>query len=252
MNIVPQTYWDDLSEQVELEFLDAKDPIRLLINKYIPVTQNGTAFEAGCYPGRFLAVFGDLNYTLHGLDTTPRVQEVTKKLTQHNYNTGTIINGDFTQLSTQVKYTVVSSFGFIEHFENYLQVIDKHCTHVEENGYLVISAPNFRHGIPYLFHRWLNTDSFYKHVIESMRPSVWEQQVKQNGFTVLFSGYCGGIDLWQSGKQGFIQKHLSIFFIRLLKVLKLVFFWVDFRQLNSKYLSSDFMVIAKKHVAASV
>jgi L-malate glycosyltransferase len=151
MNKAPQSYWDKQSEAVEFTPLHISGPIRLLLNQYIPACEQGTAFEAGCYPGRFLAAFGDRGYTLSGLDTTPRVAETRGVLKKNNYKIGDLSNGNFFDLPTNKKYTVVSSFGFIEHFENYLAVIKKHCLHVENNGYLAITAPNLRYGIPFFF-----------------------------------------------------------------------------------------------------
>jgi L-malate glycosyltransferase len=246
MNKAPQSYWDKHSEQVEFEPLPVNDPIRLLINKYIPANNSGTAFEAGCYPGRFLAAFGDLGYTLHGIDTTPRVIEVPLILQKRGYHTGSIENDNFFQLPAHHTYNVFSSFGFIEHFENYPEVIEKHCLHVKNNGYLVISAPNLRYGIPYYFHRWLNSNSFKQHVLASMRPSIWKQEVKKNGLDVVFAGYCGGLDVWQSGEQNPLQKIISKSVIYLLRLIKIIFFWVNFNQLNGRYISCDFIVIAKK------
>lgn len=246
MNKAPQSYWDKQSELVEFKPLAVNDPIRQLINKYIPVNENGTAFEAGCYPGRFLAVFGELGYTLHGMDTTLRVTEIASILQRHQYRTGSIVNENFFQLPSNQKYTLVSSFGFIEHFENYLGVIEKHCSHVENNGYLIISAPNLRYGIPHYFHRLLNSRSFKQHVFASMQPLVWKQEVEKNGLEVLFVGYCGGLDLWQSGEQTLTQRMISKNIIRFLKLLKWLFFWVNFRQINNRHISCDFMIIAKK------
>jgi SAM-dependent methyltransferase len=246
MNKTPQPYWDKQSEQVEFHPLGASDPIRLLINKYVPRNNLGTAFEAGCYPGRFLAVFGDLGYTLSGVDATPRVIETSRVLQQKNYKIGRIVKEDFFKLPEECKYTVVGSFGFIEHFENYRQVIQKHCLHVEKGGCLVISAPNLRYGIPYFFHRWLNSSSFKHHVLESMEPAVWKQVVQENNFELLFAGYCGGIDLWQSGEQTGWQQVISRIIIAALRYLKLIFFWIDFKQVNNRYISCDFMVIAKR------
>ncbi|MEO7522925.1 MAG: hypothetical protein ABIT58_02460, partial [Ferruginibacter sp.] len=39
-----------------------------LIKKYIPPNENGSCLEIGSFPGPFLSFFGDLGYTLNGVD----------------------------------------------------------------------------------------------------------------------------------------------------------------------------------------
>lgn len=49
---------------------------------------------------------------------------------------------------------VVSSFGFIEHFTNWREVLAKHAEPVADDGHLIIEAPNFTGA----FQRWLHVN----------------------------------------------------------------------------------------------
>jgi hypothetical protein len=51
-----------------------------------------------------------------------------------------------------------------------------------------------------------------------MDPLVWKKEVEENGFHVLFAGYCGGIDLWQSGGQTRWQRIVSKLIIQFLQI----------------------------------
>jgi predicted acetyltransferase len=109
-----------------------------------------------------------------------------------------------------------------------------------------MTAPNLRYGIPFLFHRWLNTRSFRQHVLQSIDPMGWGDTISAEGFEVLFAGYCGGPDLWQSGEQTKWQQLISKLIIGFLQLLKRLFFVQKLASMNNKFLSSDIMVIGKK------
>lgn len=248
MNKAPQTYWDETNATFEFEEPASTDPIRSIIEMHIPPTQEAEAIEIGCYPGKYLTIFGRLGYTLNGIDTTPRTFETANHLQQSGYKTGTIKKVDFFRFRDDKLYQVVSSFGFVEHFENYLDVINKHCNLVSPEGYLVVGAPNFRHGLQYFFHSLFNTKSLRRHNLKSMAPFEWELYLKKNGFKVLWANYCGGLQWWMEKDQTKTQRFLGLFFLRLLKLVKGVLFWMNFEKINNKYISCYFLVIAQRLV----
>jgi SAM-dependent methyltransferase len=247
MNKYPQTIWDSINSSYEFEELPHDDYTRKLIEKYInPVDGEKTAIEIGCYPGRYLAIFGKLGYTLYGIDLTPRTEETADHLQKMGYKVADIKRIDFFQFDKNQFYDLVSSFGFIEHFENYPDVIDGHCRLVKPGGYLVIGAPNFKYGIQFIFHSLFNSKSLKRHVLESMSPGLWKDILQNKGFKILWSGYCGGLRLWMDDDQTKTQRYFGLFFLRVLKIFKKTFFWVDFDKINNKYISCDFLVIAQR------
>ena len=155
MDFVSQQYWDESYQETEFSRPETDDFLRLSLLKFIPSVQQGRAIEIGCYPGRYLSVLGDLGYELNGVDLTPKTKQLHEHLTDAGYQVGRISHADFITFATTEKYQVVTSFGFIEHFENYWEVIMKQAELVAEKGYLVISAPNFRGFFQQTFHRLL-------------------------------------------------------------------------------------------------
>ena len=245
MNRLPQVYWDKTNISFDFEKPSSTDYTRLIINKYIPKTDNGSVIEIGCYPGRYLSIFGDLGFTLHGIDLTARTLETKLNLETNGYKVGEFERKDFLTMDKTKKYSIVTSFGFIEHFENYKEIIDRHAALVVDGGYIVIGAPNFRHGIQYVFHSLFNNRSLKMHVLESMNPKIWKEQLRNNNFEILFAGYCGGPHFWMDGNQTRMQRFFGLQVLRLVRMIKILFFWINFNNLNSKYLSCDFIVIGK-------
>lgn len=98
--------------------------IRKWIENYFSVMSSSyhsrSVLEIGCFPGKFLSVFGELGYELNGIDISPRVEtDLPIWLRDKGYKTGNFINADFFDYADSRKYGVVCSFGFIEHFVNW-------------------------------------------------------------------------------------------------------------------------------------
>ena len=74
MNLVPQEYWDKGYETLELDIAPKDDTVRRWIELFFSNRGKGRCLEIGCFPGRYLAVFGELGYELNGIDLTPRVE----------------------------------------------------------------------------------------------------------------------------------------------------------------------------------
>ena len=63
-NLANQKYWDGIFKHSEYEIVPKSNFIRIWIEHYFPVIQNKSCLEIGCYPDRFLAVFGERIRTL--------------------------------------------------------------------------------------------------------------------------------------------------------------------------------------------
>ncbi len=74
MNFAEQSVWDEGYAQHEFFVAPKDDALRQWIETHFP-RANKSCLELGCFPGRYLAVFGELGYELNGLDLTPRVEQ---------------------------------------------------------------------------------------------------------------------------------------------------------------------------------
>jgi 2-polyprenyl-3-methyl-5-hydroxy-6-metoxy-1,4-benzoquinol methylase/glycosyltransferase involved in cell wall biosynthesis len=193
---VNQNYWDDSYKRVELVRADAYDPVRQFIQSAVPRGQ-GTCLEIGCYPGRYLSVFGELGYTVSGIDLTPNVVSVLPEwLLAQGFSTGSFRQSDFFEIDFTEKYDIVCSFGFLEHFCDYQTVIINHARLVKEGGLLVLTCPNFRGWIQRLLHILVDQKNMKRHHIPAMNPYDWGALVKENGFEIIRCDYFGLFDFW--------------------------------------------------------
>lgn len=199
--------------------------------------------EIGCYPGRFLTIFGDKGIPLSGIDYVDHFYEVEQNLKDKGYKTEDFINTDFTTFQSKKKYDLVMSFGFIEHFIDWEHVFQKHIDLVADHGYIIIETPSFHGWFQRIPRKWFYRENYNRHNIHSMILEKWEKLLELNGFEILNAEYFGGYDVW------FEENNLSRKKLkqrnRLMKFLektrkKLI------KAENSKHFSSYLGIMAKK------
>lgn len=186
-------FWSKNRDEVSIEFPEAA-PIKKWMVDNLPL-QSGkikNCFEVGCHPGRFLAMFGEFQVELNGVDFAPATKNIRPLLLKNNFRVGEIFTDDFLNFRSERKYDCVCSFGFIEHFKNWDEMIVKHLQLVNDQGYIVLEVPNYRgffQRIPrYLFDR----ENFKLHNLKSMDLDRWEQILKNHGFELVSKEYFGG------------------------------------------------------------
>jgi 2-polyprenyl-3-methyl-5-hydroxy-6-metoxy-1,4-benzoquinol methylase len=194
--VVSQEYWDKL---YEARGETVYDPDEVLFKDLFArhLRQGGDCFEVGCYPGNFLIYLGQqFGYTVHGIDATPDVTAgMPARLGKHGVRLGTFYHGDFLTFEPERTYDLVCSFGFVEHFANFEQVIEKHIRLLSPGGTLVLSCPNFR-GLQYFLHRTLDRENLGRHVLRAMNLHAWRRVLQRHGMRVLHQGYYRTADFW--------------------------------------------------------
>lgn len=189
-------------------------PVKELIHQYIPANEKGTCLEIGSFPGPFLTVFGDLGYSLNGIDFNPaNAHALPDWLKREGYKVNEFVSEDYFNYHTNSRYDVVGSFGFIEHFIDYEAVIASHAKLVEESGYLIVTTPNFRGSIQRWLHGTYDKYNLSLHNLESMQPARWKKQLEEAGFEVLFAGYLGGFQFWRGHESLQGLKKISLWVI---------------------------------------
>jgi SAM-dependent methyltransferase len=195
-NLFSPKLWDEKYEKINFAIIPPKDQTRIFIEKFIG-KGDGSVFEVGCFPGQYLAVFGELGYTLNGIDITKRAKDdLPHWLTSKNYKVGNIQHGDFHTMNEKEQYDIVCSFGFIEHFENWQDEILQHARLVKNGGKLLITAPNFKTCLPGLLHKIFDKQNYLRHYIPSMDPFKWADVISPLDFEIKFVGYFGKFQFW--------------------------------------------------------
>lgn len=224
--LTTREYWTKENLQFEFQRHNGH-AVETLLRKFIPFNREGSCIEIGSFPGPFLTVFGDLGYTLNGIDFHQKNElELPRWLQGLGYKTGEFKTTDFFEYPISRKFDVVASFGFIEHFDNYKEVILKHAALVKPGGYLALTTPNFRGEIQYWLHSTFDSNNLALHNLESMQPNLWASLLVDNGFEIKYQGHFGGFLFWRSPQQMGTLKKRSLWIIErvITRLGKLIWF----------------------------
>lgn len=185
-------YWNSLHDYMNsrLKYDPNQIIFRELFEKY--VKKGGTCFEVGCYPGNFLIYFAkEFGYKVSGIDMAARLLDVTPAYLQTNgVVPEEITRADFTHREHPKLYDLVCSFGFVEHFVNYEEIIVKHISLVKPGGTLVMSCPNLRN-LQLLVYWLTDRETLSAHVVASMNLRKWKKILDLNGMRLLYHNYYG-------------------------------------------------------------
>lgn len=203
-NVVDQSRWDDSYQHYQFHSQEnallTHEICRTL--QAVGAVPRGRCFEVGCYPCGFLAALGKTyDLEINGVDiTSVPFEPLYAWLDSQNVRRGEILRGDAFAVIDQLaskgqSYDLVYSLGFIEHFNNFLEVIDTHDKIVVPGGLLLIATPNFRGWLQHFLHNWLDRKNLEGHVLPSMDPALWARHLA-NRYDVLFAGHVGGFDFW--------------------------------------------------------
>lgn len=208
-NLYVQEIWDRGYERLEFEIAAPTDQVRQWLERSAK-GRSGRCLEIGCFPGRYLAVMGELGFELNGIDLTPRVDpEMKTWLQDQGYRVGRIVRGDFFADHGGAKYDVVYSVGFLEHFTDWESVLRRHAELVADGGMLLLNVPNFTGWFQRFFHKAVDRENFERHHLGAMNPSAWKAEIEKQGFRVLELGYFDRLDFWVGEqKRNFAQKGL--------------------------------------------
>lgn len=242
MNIVKKEYWESGYKNYEFNPFPEDHPIVQIINKYLPnAIEESTAFEIGCYPGHILFYFAKKGYKIGGVDLIPDTINIPKFLESFNVNCDDFLIEDINNYETKKKYEVVCSFGFIEHFTNYDEIIKLHLNLVKPNGYVVITTPNFAHSFRFLYQKYFDNENFNRHIVDAMKVKNWVNVIPEN-YQIISKGYVGNI-IWS-------EKTITLFYVKVIKkILNLFIKMGAYIFKGSKHFSSySFIVLQNRDI----
>lgn len=191
----PKQEWDErTSLAVARKY--TKPEFDHILKQYLPVSDKMTCLEIGAIPGGFLAYFNkEFKYKITGIDFAENKSVFDETMKINKIRDYKFISADIKNIKTNKKYDIVSSFGFIEHFDNYEDIINKHIELLAEGGYLVISLPNFRN-LQYIYRVLFDKHNLKIHNLDSMKINKLNSIIASKGLKKIFSGHLGGIELW--------------------------------------------------------
>jgi cyclopropane fatty-acyl-phospholipid synthase-like methyltransferase len=204
-SLTTKQFWDNKYRKYyfkNLENILYKD----IFNKYLHSGDGEKCLEIGCYPGHFLLYLTNtFNYIPFGLDYTEYLSNMSDFFQQNGIKSLTLYNENFEDFDPGENFDLVCSFGFIEHFQNYEEIIKKHISLVKPGGYLIISCPNFTH-FPQFLHKFFDYEYLKKtHNFDAMNLEAWEKILKQTDMKIIYHNYYRTIGFWSETDNIFLR-----------------------------------------------
>jgi SAM-dependent methyltransferase len=218
------------------------------IKKYVVRKENAKALEIGTSFGKWLVfLHKEFGFKVTGYEYLEELILPARKnleicgVAKENFN---IVQRDFLNSPLDEKFDLTLSLGFVEHFENVLEVIKKHAEVTKPGGQIIIGIPRFK-GIGYFIQKTIDKDSdnplLPAHNLSIMEPEILADLGQQAGLKVVDSFYVGGFEQglfdWRKIKNPFVR-----LFIRCLSKASVVFFG----RINAKPFASYIMAIFEK------
>jgi SAM-dependent methyltransferase len=169
-NLTNRNYWIEYWKNYSYKPI----PKKTFFDKCIPITSENnrtkTFIEIGGFPGLMSIYFYKKYHYKTSLLDFYIDKDIINKLEEINQipkNSIKLIEYDFFLYKSNVKFDLVFSLGFIEHFNNTYDVIKRHVDIVANNGSLLIILPNFK-GLNGWIQKKFDKDNYYAHNLDSM------------------------------------------------------------------------------------
>lgn len=192
--LIQQAEWDRSYEGGSFEYDETHIAFRDLLLRYVPREAN--CLEVGCFPGNFLLFMAlRRGCTISGIDATRHVPAMVSRFAQYPIRTGSFINVPFEHVPAAPAFDCVTSFGFIEHFPDFPDVIRHHIEFLKPGGTLIIGLPHFRR-LQYCVRRVLDPKTMEGHHLPSMDFDVLGAVVRSAGLEIVAQHYWGTCAYW--------------------------------------------------------
>lgn len=191
MKLTDEQYWTEYWEKSGKKGLD-RFLFQEVVNDIIPeLKSNGSNMnylEIGGAPGDVMVYFA----TRYGCKVScvdfVAKNIIMEKMDDYGIENYEIFSEDFLTWESEKKYNIVASYGFIEHFSNYREIVKKHVQAAENEGYVIISMPNIRKA-NWLMYRLFNKKSLDGVNLEAIDLQGLQKLLKDEGCQILEARY---------------------------------------------------------------
>lgn len=245
--LTSKEYWEEYYKKTQT----TKDKISRIASEYDQLWEMlfskneanppKTILEIGGYPGRYLAYLSDKFILVPTcLDYNSDVSKIEECMNIFDVNDYKVIQTDIFNHQIEKQYDIVISLGFVEHFSDYNQILDKHCEYLKPGGTLLIMIPNKR-----WLRKWygylVDYDNLKAHNLKCMNFKTFNDFAKRNNLNEIKLTYFGEFQYAVHQKLNFIQDIIK-------RVVKFIFKRLNpfLRNHPSKFYSSSIIAIYKK------
>lgn len=201
--LTDELYWDKQYENSGYGNVHRINPtsnlsvkeLDVLFRTYLDVNKKKDFLEVGCAPGIWMDYFHRVfQYSVEGIEYTKNGYDITTINLKKFGIDGEVYHQDFFNHTITKKYDVVFSGGFVEHFSNAGEAIQKHIELLNSNGIAIIEIPNLNNWNGY-FQRILNKEIYDKHNVDIMNLEYFQKIKDILPVECLYIGYVGKINL---------------------------------------------------------
>ena len=222
-SLTDREYWSDYWKNYQYKKIKTTLFFDKYLNKAILCQNNCEFIEIGGFPGEMSIYFHKkyrCNVSL--LDFFIDKTIINNLESENGLTTDTVkfIESDFFQFQTNKYYDFVFSCGFIEHFEDTKDVIERHVNLARKEGEIFIVLPNFR-GINGWFQYLFDKKNYNIHNINSMKINVLNDIMNSIDLKDFIITYAGKPMVWLTPKNTFTNKFFRPFVKLLSHTLKL-------------------------------
>ena len=197
-----------------------------IFKKYLPKEKSLKILEVGSAPGdRLIKLHQLFGYTPYGVEYTKNGANLNrKKFILHNIDPNNVIWADFFSDDFQQKYKeyfdIVISRGFLEHFSNAKEAVQKHINLLRPQGTLIVIIPNLR-GFNKFLQSFLCKEAIAMHNLGIMERQEFSELFEGIGLKILYCNYFGTFNfgLFRNRKKicDYLQWLLNIIFYLLFR-----------------------------------
>lgn len=247
--LTDQAYWNNNFGAINFFKFSHLIPEDKYISRYLSPDPNKTCIEIGAYPGGNLGYFvKKFGFQPTALDFLDNAQFVVDNMQYNDVNNCRLVNQNFLTWQPDQQYDVVTSFGFVEHFTEYAEVIQKHIQILKPGGYLIISVPYFSFVQMYvrkLFYRPEYLEKILQvHNRQIMNLSELKRQVMRgNHIHLLFANYVREMTIWFPNSPDIIKPNMLKHY-HILEKSEDVF---DHIGISSGFFSPEILLIGQKN-----
>ena len=165
----------------------------------------------GAYPGRFIAYVAS-KYSLNptALDFNPDSKKIEKSFKEMGINKYNIIQEDLISVTTEKKFDLIISMGFIEHFKDYKTILNNHASMLAKGGAILIIIPN-KGGFRKLYGLICDRKNLDAHNLKCMNKKTFYNFALNNKLKIEYLEYFGGFQYSVHQQLNFVQKGIYYF-----------------------------------------
>lgn len=242
--LTSQKFWDDywssrLEKKSNKRIGIIAQELHHIFDTYLPADPSLHILEIGGAPGEYLLYIANRHgYHAHSMDYSSVGNEKTREMFGSQGVEVTVHEQDlFNVKDKSLQFDIVYSLGFIEHFDDVDNVIEKHLELLKPGGILLLGVPNLT-GIYHLFLKRLSPSHDQSHNLKTMNIQNWKAFEDKYRLKTIFKGYIGGFEPLIMKKLD-VNNAFNKFLLFWVKVMMVIFSLrkTFLRRINSKYWS---------------